>query len=401
MQKPHICFVAPDTWPVLADDRTVPSVGGAQVQQTTLAKGLARRGFRVSMICMDYGQPDGITVDGVTVFKCHAPIQGLPVIRFVHPRLTGMWSALRRVDADIYYQRSAAAQTGVIGLFARRYGRRFVYAAACDLDLARDRTWKLFQRRAGWRDMQLFQLGLRLADHVVAQHAGQMQDCTRWYGRVPAIIPSCYVERPGNTADAKGVVLWVSALRTGKRPELFLEMARRLPHLRFRMVGGPSAEVGGETFFARIKGAAATIPNLEFVGFVPFAEIDAHFDAARVFVNTSDYEGFPNTFLQSWSRWIPTVSFCDTGSTLNGKPVVNVVGDMDEMAGAVGRLMQDDVLWYETGRRVRECYETFHTPDAALNAYERVFARVARGLDGPRTLDVDVLEGRADTGWSA
>ncbi len=145
------------------------------------------------MICLDYGQPDGITVDGVTVFKCHAPIQGLPVIRFVHPRLTGMWSALRRVDADIYYQRSAAAQTGVIGLFARRYGRRFVYAAACDLDLARDRTWKLFQRRAGWRDMQLFQLGLKLADHVVAQHAGQMQDCKRWYGRVPAIIPSCYV----------------------------------------------------------------------------------------------------------------------------------------------------------------------------------------------------------------
>ena len=39
--------------------------------------------------------------------------------------------------------------------------------------------------------------------------------------------------------------------------------------------------------------------------------------------------------------------------------------------------------------------------DAALNAYERVFARVSRGLDGPRTLDVDVLEGRADTGWSA
>ena len=130
-------------------------------------------------------------------------------------------------------------------------------------------------------------------------------------------------------------------------------------------------------------------------------EIVGHFDAARVFVNTSDYEGFPNTFLQSWSRWIPTVSFFDTGSTLNGKPVVNVAGTMDEMAGAVGRLMQDDISWYETGRRVRECYETYHTPDAALNAYERVFASLSRGLEGGRTSDVDVLDGRADTGWSA
>ena len=74
---------------------------------------------------------------------------------------------------------------------------------------------------------------------------------------------------------------------------------------------------------------------------------------------------------------------------------------MDEMAGAVERLMQDDICWYETGRRARECYETFHTPDAALNAYERVFATLSHGLDGRRTLDVDVLDGRADTGWSA
>ena len=251
--------------------------------------------------------------------------------------------------------------------------------------------------------MQLFQLGLKLADHVVAQHAGQMQDCKRWHGRVPAIIPSCYVERPGTTADANGVVLWVSALRTGKRPELFLEMARRLPHLRFRMVGGPSAEVGGETFFARIKGAAATIPNLEFVGFVPFAEIDAHFDAARVFVNTSDYEGFPNTFLQSWSRGIPTVSFCDTGSTRQGEPVVNVAANLDEMGALVQRLMQDDCFWFKTGRRVREHYTAVHTPEAALNAYDRVFADQWNAIKATRGVALSVLKESvpSDAGWSA
>ncbi len=328
------------------------------------------------MICMDYGQPDPITVEGVTVFKCHAPLQGLPVVRFFHPRLTGMWSALRRVDADIYYQRAASGITGVIGLFARRYGRRFVYAAACDLDLARDQTQKLFQRRGGWRDRQLFQLGMKLADDVLAQHEGQARDCERWYGRAATLVPSCYAVPSGHCANPDGVVLWVSALRTGKRPELFLEMARRLPHLRFRMVGGPSAEVGGESVFARIKEAAATIPNLEFAGFVPFVEIDAHFNAARVFVNTSDYEGFPNTFLQSWSRGIPTVSFCDTGSVLNEEPVVNVCGNLDEMAAQVDRLMKDDAYWRETGVRARTCYQKFHTPNAGMEVYERVLAKL-------------------------
>ena len=374
LDKPHICFVAPDTWPVLADDRNFQSAGGAQVQQSLLAKSLAGRGYRVSMICMDYGQADKVKVDGVTVFKCHAPVQGLPGVRFFHPRLTGLWSALRRADADIYYQRSAGAQTGVVGLFARMYERRFVYAAACDLDVARDQTWKLFQRRAGWRDRQLFQLGLTLADDILAQHAGQARDCQHWYGRASTIVPNCYAAKTGQSADETGVVLWVSALRTGKRPELFLELARRLPHFRFRMVGGPSAEVAGEAFFLQMKEAAAKIPNVEFVGFVPFADIDTHFNAARVFVNTSDYEGFPNTFLQCWSRGIPTVSFTDTGSSLDGKPVVTTAGDLDEMTGLVARLMTDNSHWRETGRIVQQCYDKVHTPEAALAVYKRVFA---------------------------
>jgi glycosyltransferase involved in cell wall biosynthesis len=375
MERPHICFVAMDTWPVLAGSKHIQSAGGAQVQQSLLAKTLARRGFRVSMICMDYGQPDRVTVDGVTVFKCYMPIQGLPIVRFFHPRLTGLWSALREVDADIYYQRAAGVATGVTAAFAKRYDRRFVYAAAHDLDLARDQTWKLFQRRAGWRDRQLFHMGLKLADDIVAQHAGQAADCQRWHGRTATLVPSCYALPSGHHANPNGVVLWVSALRSWKRPELFLELARRLPNLRFRMVGGPSVEAGGEALFAHIKEAASMIPNLEFIGFVPFVEIDSHFNAARVFVNTSDYEGFPNTFLQSWSRGIPTVSFCDTGSTLNGEPVVNVATDLHEMTPLVTKLMQDDKYWHEAGSRARECYKAFHTPDAAMAAYERLFAR--------------------------
>ena len=72
-------------------------------------------------------------------------------------------------------------------------------------------------------------------------------------------------------------------------------------------------------------------------------------DGARVLVNTSDFEGFPNTFLQAWARRIPTVSFCDTGSTIDGQSVVTVVNGLDAMTGAVGALMLNDARWIETG----------------------------------------------------
>jgi glycosyltransferase involved in cell wall biosynthesis len=382
--RPHICFVAPSAWPVLAAAREIEFVGGAEVQQTILARNLVRRGYRVSMICGDYGQPERVTIDGITVVKSHSRISGVPIVRFFHPRLTGLWSALKAADADIYYQRTPGAATAVSGLFAKWYRRRFLYAAACDLDLAGD-TERLFRRRGGLRDLQLYRLGLKLADVIVAQHERQAADCWQWHRRTAQVVPSCYEMPADGRANADGVVLWVSVLRAGKRPELFLELARRLPHLRFRIVGGQSTQAGDEAVFERIQEAAMSIPNLEFVGFVPFAEIDAHFNAARVFVNTSEYEGFPNTFLQSWSRGIPTVSFCETGSTSNRRPVVNVAADLHEMSQLVEKLMQDDNYWREAGDRARDRYKTFHTPDAALAAYEQLFARQGTAVETPRT----------------
>src|SRR5687767_6447681 len=77
--KRHICFVAPYLWPVLARDASLQIVGGAEVQQAVIARLLARQGWRVTVISLDFGQPDGAEVDGIRVLKSHKPRAGLPV----------------------------------------------------------------------------------------------------------------------------------------------------------------------------------------------------------------------------------------------------------------------------------------------------------------------------------
>ena len=122
-RKPHVCFVALTAWPVMSGDTSISMVGGAEVQQSVIAPALAARGYRVSMICLDYGQPEGAVVRGVTVHKAYQPDEGIRVVRFVFPRMTKLWDALKRVDADAYYQRTSSVTTGITAAFCRRYGR--------------------------------------------------------------------------------------------------------------------------------------------------------------------------------------------------------------------------------------------------------------------------------------
>jgi glycosyltransferase involved in cell wall biosynthesis len=364
--KPHVCFLAPTTWPLLSGDRDIPVVGGAEVQQSMLAPALARRGYRVSMICFDYGQPDRTVVDGVTVYNMHKPDEGIPVLRFVHPRLTSLWRALTRVDADVYYQRTAAAYTGFLATFCRRYGRRSIFAGASDVDFLPGEQDIRFAR-----DRRIFEYGLRRVDRVIVQNPAQLASVKRNYGRDAVVVPSCYAPPAGARADRSGYVLWIATLRESKRPEILLEIARRLPQHSFVVIGGNDPDRRGIEFARRFGEAARALPNVEVRGFMPFAEADRCFNGARVVVNTSLYEGFPNTFLQAWARGIPTVGFVDTGSRRAGEPVYDIARDLPDACMRVGRLMTDDIVWREASQRAAAHFQATHSIDAVIDAYER------------------------------
>lgn len=370
--KPSICFVAPTTWPVFSASNDIKVVGGAEVQQSMIAPALARRGYRVSMICYDYGQPDRTELKGVTIYNMHKPDEGIPVVRYLHPRLTSLWRALTRADADVYYQRTAAAYTGFVSMFCRKHGRKSIYSGASDVDFIPGR-----QEIRYARDRWIFEHGLRNVDKVITQNPQQHQELRDNYGRDGTLIPSCYSPPAGAKHDRQGYVLWVATVRPSKRAELAIEIARRLPNYRFVMIGGPDPDRRSQEYFQSLKDAAKDLPNLELKGFVPLAETERHFNEARVFLNTSEYEGFPNTFLQAWARGIPSLGFIDTGSRRDGEPVYESVGDVAQASWKLDRLMRDDIHWQQMSQRVQAYYRETHSLDAVIDRYEREILQLA------------------------
>lgn len=359
---PHVCFLAPHAFPLLSGDPSIQMIGGAELQQVMIARGLAGRGYPVSMVCLDYGQADGLDVGGVVVHRAYRPTAGLPGLRFFWPRLTGMWQALSRVGADVYYQRAASMLTGIMVAHARRYGKKSIFAVAGDpmIRFARDR----------W----IYEYGARHVDSIVVQNPAQEKLIREQFGRDSLLIPNCY--QPSAPGEARGErhVLWISTIRQLKRPELFLDLAEALPEHRFTMVGGAG---GGERrLYDSIRERAGGIGNLEFTGFLPYAQADRYFDNASLFVNTSDTEGFPNTFLQAWAKRVPTVSFVDCGARANGRSVGVTVGSFEELVRTVSGLLANGSRRAELGDASEAYVRTHHFPDAILDRYEELFAHL-------------------------
>jgi glycosyltransferase involved in cell wall biosynthesis len=359
---PHVCFVAINAYPLLAGDQEIPVVGGAELQQIIIAKELVKRGHPVSMVCLDFGQPDNVVIDGIRVLKAYRPDEGVPILRFFWPRLASLWNCMKRTEADVYYQRAAGMQTGVVAAFCKRHGKKSVFAVAGDpmIRLQRDRL--------------IYEYGARHVDRIVVQTGVQAAQFRAEFGRESVLIPNCYLYTGAVVATGARLsreVLWVSTIRDLKQPEVFLDLATAFPHLQFRMIGGPGDDESA--LYDLIRARAAALPNVMFSGFLPYSQVEDVFDDAAVFVNTSRTEGFPNTFLQAWARGIPTVSFFDSGARENGQAVGRIVQSLDEMKGIVGGYMSDERMRTMEGKICRRYFEANHTPNRVLDAYQQLF----------------------------
>jgi glycosyltransferase involved in cell wall biosynthesis len=132
------------------------------------------------------------------------------------------------------------------------------------------------------------------------------------------------------------------------------------------MIGGPGAN---RALYEAIAERAARLPNVQFKGFLPLHETERWFDRARVLVNTSDYEGMPNTFLQAWARGVPTVATVDVGS-----PVHRVASTVDELAENIEAAFGDPGL----GERCRQYFHRTHSSVEVLKRYAQVFSELVQ-----------------------
>jgi glycosyltransferase involved in cell wall biosynthesis len=344
----RICFVGLQNLAVLAREYNQHGIGGEEVQHTLLARALTARGYEVSMVVLDYGQPDGAEWEGIKVFKAYGSDDGLPVLRFFHPRWSGMWSALKHADADVYYLSCASFRVGLVAMFARRQRRKLIFRVASDMDCEPER---LLIDRNYRRDRYLYEFGLRNSSAILVQSAHQQETMKRNYGLSSTLAPML-VDMPPAIAsfEARSIpVLWVSNIRQLKRPDLALDFAASSREVSIHMIGGRISD--SSELFDAIRERATATPNVTFHGQIPYHDVNEFFANSRVFMNTSDIEGFPNSYLQAWARGTPVVAFFDPDGVIEREGLGFAVRDMEEMRLKVKELIANVEIWRATSER--------------------------------------------------
>jgi glycosyltransferase involved in cell wall biosynthesis len=338
-----ICLVGLDNLPVLAPEYREHPIGGESVQQTLMARALVRRGHEVSMVTADYGQEDGARREGIRIYKAYRPAAGLPLLRFVHPRWTGLWAALVRADAGVYYTSCAGMQVGLVALFCAHHQRRFVFRCASDADCDPAR---LLIRYA--RDRRLYTFGLRRAHAILVQSVAQARSLALNFG-LEGRVAGMLVEPAPSAVERDIDVLWVGNIRYLKRPDRVLALAAQLPEARIHMVGGRLA--GDERLYQSVQRAAARFPNVTFHGRLPYWDANRLYGRARLLANTSDLEGFPNAYLQSWIRGVPVVTFTDPDGVIHRHELGAAVSSLPQMCEEIRRLLGSPATLAAASRR--------------------------------------------------
>jgi glycosyltransferase involved in cell wall biosynthesis len=368
-----IAFYIPSLSPLLVGSG---STGGAETQVLLLSRELVALGLRVCLVVFDLPDNDiPSSLDGVDVVVRPPYPPHQPLVRKA-AEANRVWRTVKTVEAEVFVTRTSGPHVGLVGMSAKLCRRRFVYSTAHVNDF--DPTHSLHNRRDQW----LYRLGIRLADSIVVQTEEQVGLCERAFGKEPVLIKSVVEPAPLNERVPEAF-LWVGRLVRGKRPLEFVELARRMPEVPFRMVA--VAEDGN--LAQDVARAAEQVRNLELLSSRPRHEVLGLIDRAVAVVNTADNEGMPNVFLEGWSRGVPALALShDPGGVIETHGIGSFArGSPQRLAAAADELWRSRFDGGRLSERCRSYVLAQHSgPQIAAQWVEAVKVGQARTPTGTR-----------------
>ncbi len=140
---------------------------------------------------------------------------------------------------------------------------------------------------------------------------------------------------------SRDYVLWIGRTEfNGKRPLRCLELARRLPHIKFLMLLNNS---DNEMFEDILRNKTENITVIERIS---DNQMESIYQKAKAFISTSLFEGMPNAFLQAEVFEVPILSLDVAPDKMCSKwnAIFCANGSMDLLVSMLNKILVDKSL---------------------------------------------------------
>jgi glycosyltransferase involved in cell wall biosynthesis len=205
--------------------------------------------------------------------------------------------------------------------------------------------------------------------------------------RKASILPGV-VKSPAESiphAQRAGYIAWVAMLREVKRPDVLIDIARRLPQVNFVVCGGPTTYFARSGYGEEMIKKFRSLPNIDYRGHVsPDVAVETIRHAAAL-ISTSDEEGFPSTFLEAWAAGTPVISLhLDPGDVIRRFALGTVPGNVLRAVGDISSLIASVQRRDEIAKLSRDYIATHHSENAVALAFQRAIPNVPTFVSSPK-----------------
>ena len=138
-----------------------------------------------------------------------------------------------------------------------------------------------------------------------------------------------------------------------------------MPQYNFAIAGG----VADQNYYDKIEKEAKDVQNLAFLGALSFNEINELMACSKLLICTSEFEGFPNTFLQAWAQSIPVISTVNPSDVVSRHQLGIVVSDPSSLLEQTTKLLEDNALYIKFQHSVSNYFLVSHN---AVYAYHKL-----------------------------
>ncbi|MEM7369513.1 MAG: glycosyltransferase family 4 protein [Bacteroidota bacterium] len=371
-KKRKICFILPHFH--------LEYSGGAEIQCYYLAKELLKREWEVHYIRessdQQIKQMEGITVHGIPKRKAYLKWQNKQALI----------AKMKDIQADFWYNRATLAYLPFITQGAKEAGGKVAFA------FSRDSQFNYAEFRQTYKDLKMkvystieqffFFRALKKTDRLLVQTQQQKQLLHQALSLSADHIYNAHPVEPhaSDQPIRKPLILWIARIKHFKRPELLLEIARRLKDqpYEFRLIG----KLTGDSLSQRLVHEAQSLPNVELMGHQTSEQVHAALREAKALISTSDVEGFSNTFIEAWLRGVPVLSLnVDPDSLIQEHGLGHVEPDLDTFCTVIQQLMDAPEQWSELSERCEMFAQNHFDIQKAVDKLETVLCQQQQKCD--------------------